>query len=546
MTPADAGADPGRPELGTFPETDDPVGENSVTWLLNDLLAVDSGEDLFPEGIDLAPEEREIARAVNEVELPDDVLKMAKLVPPPRPPRRSARSLFRARLHRSAAKVRDIENEVWSRPDEPILVATDEARSVWRRQRYSWRGRMAALAVLMLVCALVAVLSWRTPGKATSERGQTASQHLSSSSIAPASPSTALTLPTASTSSGRAKSPSGSGGRPRRPANHRTRAAAGHNKKPGVNGSSGTGDGRPPLPVTTGVSLMTAAVAERAFDSTWPAFAQAANEGSVPGLAAVATPGAAKVAEAAHYCACAHWPVNAATVRLTSPQELSYPLSFAAEIDVTTVQYPFAVLAIFEKPGRSIPWEVGWVVRDPGRSPTLPPRSSFAATRPVIASGSLTSPIVELASLFQALRTSGTPPAGNFWRGDLETPGQLARAARQLVAEHAGSVAVHHGDTVAFHATQISPVFGSRSGYFACGEINSVTVETPQKGGVLVQPADRSAYGPSLAAGNYLAVTSDSADDFCVDVSLSGLVSAAGLTGGLYGAMGVPATSSQH
>src|SRR5690242_20334449 len=99
-------------ETGRLPFSVDPVDDDCVMWLLNDILAVDAGEDLLGGGVGiLEPGESELARAVDAVELPEDVMKMARLVPPPTPAVRLSRALPRLRQQRSRASGRDIEGE---------------------------------------------------------------------------------------------------------------------------------------------------------------------------------------------------------------------------------------------------------------------------------------------------------------------------------------------------------------------------------------------------------------------------------------------------
>jgi hypothetical protein len=165
MIPADAAPDDegnepeigGQPEIGGFLLGDDPVGDNAFTWLLNDLLSLDAGEDLLGGCVALVgPDERELARAVDAVELPEDVLDMARLVPPPIVP--VPLGLVRPWTRASG---RGIASQDWTRPDQPISVATDEARSFWRRPRKSLPLRVAVAATVMSACGAVGALSWQ-------------------------------------------------------------------------------------------------------------------------------------------------------------------------------------------------------------------------------------------------------------------------------------------------------------------------------------------------------------------------------------------------
>jgi hypothetical protein len=568
VTTSDEGtpdAGPGGPEQ--IDPGDDPVRQNSVTWLLNDLKSVDSDEDLFGAGLaavepdePVEPAEAEIARAVNSVELPDDVLTMAKLVPPA--PRHLRASSPKPRHLASAGKKREAnavqkepgatatDGEEWTRPDAPISVATQKARSFWRRPRNSWGLRVGVAAVFFLVCAGLASLSWQAINDHTvAGRGQILSQSLpTTTSIANVTPSTVQRVRTVH----RHHKPPAKRARP--PAHHKVRHVVpkGPAAKPPTKPPTKTPTHKPvtkhkkkPPPVTNNGSLLTAAVAQTAFNSTWPAFATGADAGSASALTFVATPSAIKLALAGHDCACAWWPASTHNVRMTSPEELAYPLSFAAEIDDTAGSDPRVIVAILQQQSASAPWMVSWVVTYRGTSPVLPATSSFDATRPVIAAGTLTTPITELASLFEAVRSTGYPPPTNFWTSFLSRSGEPANTAGQLIADHATSVELQRTDVVSYSASRFSPVFASASGYFACGEIDSVTTERPAKGSYLVQPSDHSAYGPTLTPGVYLSVTSTGSSDFCIDVSLAGSVAPAGLTGGVYSTTGVAAGANQ-
>jgi hypothetical protein len=557
VTPPDGGAsDAGEPDAAPGEPGDDPVGDSSVTWLLNDLKSVDSGDELFGAGIGLLePAESEIARAVNSVELPEDVQAMAKLVPPPprhlrapgsNKPRHSASAARRREAEAGAARKTGADGEEWTRPDAPISVATDQARSFWRRPRNSWRLRAGVLAALLLVCAGLTAMSWHAiDSHSAPSRDQILSQPLPTTTSIAVPPSTTPPVKTVPRHHKPPAKPKHVPRRARRMARHVTHKTHPVKAKPRPKKPVTKRHKKPSHPVPTTNALLTAAVAQGAFASTWPAFAQGADAGSGSALAFVATPSAIKVALASHDCACAWWPVNPHAVRMTSPEEVAYPLSFAAEIDDTGGSNPHVILAILEQQSQTAPWMVAWVVSNSGAAPVLTSQSSFDVSRPAIAGASLVGPILDLAALFEAVRSSGYPPPTNFWTGFLTHGGEPAQTASQLIAAHATSVELHRGDVVSFNASNFSPVFGSLAGYFACGEIDSAMRETPEKGSYLVQPADHSAYGPTLAKGTYLSVTTSGVSDFCVDVSLTGTVAPAGLTGGVYSATGVSA-ATQH
>jgi hypothetical protein len=444
----------------------------------------------------------------------------------------------------------------WNRPDDSITVSSagrgqGGVRELARLRPAQRRGALAALAAVFVIA--FGILIWQF-GTAPTPAGHLAGVH----TPPPASSTTVATV-----------------ARPR----HHQRRVVGHKAKPkshpkppppptttststtvpasagtgtgsgsGTGAGAGSGTGNPPgtkpptkkpaPPPANG--LLTTATAQQAFDKTWTPFAEAANAGNTAALSQLATSSVISVVTANRLCLCGQLPVSFTGVRLTSPIEHTYPLSFAAEIDgALTSHGPITLVAVLEKASATSTWQVGWLVKYKGTTPTLPARSTVGSRLPLVVAGALTTPIRMLGQLFQSLRSTGNDVPGNIWAGDLsDTRTEPARTASRLVAEHLAATSNHRSDAVSYWATDFSPIFASVSGYLACGQIEGVVYETPARGSVLPQPANRSNYGPTLAPGRYSAVTEKEARDFCINVSLADVVYPTGLTGGLFLAIG--------
>jgi hypothetical protein len=301
----------------------------------------------------------------------------------------------------------------------------------------------------------------------------------------------------------------------------------------GTSPATSTSTTAPTTTVVVPTDLLTAASAQSAFDSTWPSFVSAANSGSSGALDQVATPGVVDVAVANSLSAGGAWPGSTGSVDISAPAETSYPLSFAAEVAGAGAP----VIAVLEQLSASSPWQVAWVVS--GVTQSLPGGTSTGTAASPFGGGSFSTPIAELAEVFQALRSSGKAPAGNPWDSEISSSGSLlGTIGTSLVTDYQASVADQRHDAVSYSASNFSPIFTAGDGWLMCGEIDAQTVETPSHGGVLVQPPNRSSYGPTLGPGNYSSITASATRDACVAVSSGGAVSLAGLTGGLYAVSG--------
>lgn len=288
--------------------------------------------------------------------------------------------------------------------------------------------------------------------------------------------------------------------------------------------------------------LLTATGAQQAFSATWTSFAVAANSGDTATLNQLATQSVVDVVDANRACNCGQMPISFTSVDITAPAETAYPLSFAAEIDgARGANGPFMVVVIMHKASSAASWQVGWVAKYAGTTPTLTPGTKIGVAGPVVVLGMLTNPILLLAQLFGSLRSIGKAPAGNIWNGDLNAAGtEPSDTAGLLVAAQRAAVARHVSGSISYWATNFSPPFASASGFLECGQIEATINETPARGSVLVQPPNHSVYGAMLAAGNYVSVSALEARDFCVNVSSADVVAAAGLTGGTFSVTGNP------
>jgi hypothetical protein len=412
----------------------------------------------------------------------------------------------------------------WAQPEAVIVVNPPKSglRAKLRAQ-FSPRGISIVLVGILLVCGSLGVVAFAAkpgaPTKATAD-----SKTVLHTATPAANPSAHRSTPKSKPTP---KAPSHT---------HTTTGQASHSTTPPPTTTVAKQSSTGPTTLSSPTVLLSVTSAQQAFSSAWPAFVSAAGSGSSSALSQVASPNVVDVALAIHLCGCSSWSSGYISLSMTSPVETSYPLSFAAQ--VSSGSSPF--VAILQRDSASSPWQIAWLVSASG-SATL--SGSTIGMSASAGGGALSGPISGLAQLFEALRTTGKAPPGNSWDSYINSPGsEPTTTAGQLISDYQASIADQRHDAVTYGASDMSPVFASRGGGFLeCAEIYAQTVETPAKGGVLVQPPDRSSYGPTLAPGSYSSITAFATRDACVAMTSGGSVSLVGLLGGLYDVTGVAA-----
>jgi cytoskeletal protein RodZ len=409
----------------------------------------------------------------------------------------------------------------WSRPEAVIRVNRPKRGTLAKlRAKFSPRGISIVVIGVLLVCGSLGLIGFMAkPGARSNAAADSGPAH-----HAP----TQVSRPKADQSTPKAKpatKPSSLG---------QSTTQTSHSTASPTTTPVATRTPTGPTTLSSPTVLLSLTSAQKAFSSAWPEFVSAASAGSSSALSEVASPNVVDVALAVNLCGCSSWSSGYSSLSMTSPVETSYPLSFAAQ--VSSGSSPF--FAVLEQESASSPWQIDWLASASGATALSGSTIGMSASA---SAGALSGPIAQLAQLFEALRTTGKAPAGNSWDSDINSPGtELTTTADQLISDYQASIADQRHDAVTYTATDYSPVFASAGGGFLeCAEISAQTVETPAKGGVLVQPPDRSIYGPTLAPGSYSSITAFAARDACVAMSSGGSASLIGLAGGLYDVTGV-------
>jgi hypothetical protein len=157
-----------------------------------------------------------------------------------------------------------------------------------------------------------------------------------------------------------------------------------------------------------------------------------------------------------------------------------------------------------------------------------PPRASFDIG--VVSS--------QLAQFFTAVVTTGTPPPSDNWP-QTGTTGQEVRDFLQTKA------IVHlNGGTRQTLCSPLgkSPALAFPGGDIMCSADSSDSTVTPQPNSSLIQPADRTVWGPQIRPGRYSSLTKVGLHEFCFAVhTQTGVVNPISFFGGVYETTGVRA-----
>ena len=284
---------------------------------------------------------------------------------------------------------------------------------------------------------------------------------------------------------------------------------------------------------------LSSSVTTQVVRSIWPAFASAAAEDNFPGLLTVASRPVAEAMEARFVCGCQTWPSSYSSLEVTAPSEPTYPLSFFAEIDQPgNPTGPETQLAVFEKQGPKAHWMITYIAGYGGDSPTLDLPSLLNAR--AAADPPLPQDFSQLAEMFQSLRQSGQPPAGNPWDQSIydstHQPGDLAN---ELIDSHQTDAAFGMIASVSYSVTSYSPSFGVDDGNVRCATLASRIVLRSAQGAYVEQPPTEGAFGSLLSPGDYSSVIEEGSLDVCL-LRVGDNTTVKGEIGGLYNADGVP------
>ncbi len=277
--------------------------------------------------------------------------------------------------------------------------------------------------------------------------------------------------------------------------------------------------------------------AQQAFNETWPGFANGFATGNATELNDFGSPEMVEAVVGWYNCGCGEWLAQDKAVHLSVPVEHSYPLSFLAEVSTPNAKGgPTVQEVVLSKPSGADPWRVTYMVAYLGTSTYLGPSSVHAAPTLPFKVGS------QFASFFESMVNTGSPPAdGPNWPVNGSMKDELDRyAAVNLSIEQSGYV-----QHMTFQPVDHSTIFWVPDGEIMCGAIRSNQVVTGKPGLPIVQPTDRSNFGPLLSPGSYSSVIKSGVHDYCVTFTTNPTATATVVTpisffGGVYQSVGQP------
>lgn len=288
---------------------------------------------------------------------------------------------------------------------------------------------------------------------------------------------------------------------------------------------------------------MNAAVAQKAFDTTFAALDSDWYAGAYTAMLAHASRPVVETLAASAMCGCDLWSRSYGSVSISAYAGQVYPLSFLAEVHMPQAPNgPLVALLAFNKASPLTPWLVTQVVGYGGTNYTLSesPHIAMGAQRPSF--GLVYDAIVllrQLATLLESARVTGKPPPGNHWDAVLRFRNdELSAVVGELEHDHAATVRERLHDSITYTVADISPPFAAPAGTVVCSEILGYDVATSRSGKPVRQPANLSVFGFGLRAGTYSSVTVRSVRDACVIVSPQGRFGLVGIEGNVWLATG--------
>ena len=280
-------------------------------------------------------------------------------------------------------------------------------------------------------------------------------------------------------------------------------------------------------------AALTTASVNKVFNQIWPLFAEYASEDYLPGLLSISTQGVAQVVQAQDVCGCDEFWSQYTSVEVTALTQDSYPLSFLAEVDQKDdPDGPEIQMMVFERQTAAAPWLITYDMGYAGTVPLL--TSPVALGLAPTSSTPGTTPFVELASLFQSLRQTGSPLAGDIWDSLINEPDkELSDFASDLTDGYDLDESFGIDVVATFGMNDYSTAFAVPGGSMTCATITGEVITRPAQGSTMTNIG--TTFGPLVPPGNYSSVTFHEAVDTCV-MLVDGVYDMQGLSGGTYSA----------
>ncbi len=255
----------------------------------------------------------------------------------------------------------------------------------------------------------------------------------------------------------------------------------------------------------------------------------------MPGLLSIATPTVAHVVQAQDVCGCDEFWSSYTSVEFTAPVQQSYPLSFFAEVDQKDNPGGAEIqMLVFERQTAAGPWLITYAMGYAGTVHLLdaPTKLGYTPTSTPLES----TPFVELAALFQSLRQTGVPLAGDWWNSLINEPRkELTDFASGLTSGYDLDQALGVVPEATFGVDDYSASFSVPGGAISCATITGQVTMRPQDGLTMAQTNGSSVFGPLVPPGAYSSVTFHESVDTCL-VLLKGIYEMQGMSGGTYSA----------
>jgi hypothetical protein len=261
----------------------------------------------------------------------------------------------------------------------------------------------------------------------------------------------------------------------------------------------------------SGTTTVDVATVEEVVAAAWPVREYAILHDELDYLAVIET-GAAREIDTG--CRCPGRPFESRRGVLWSylaPAENPYPAWFVAEIRDPSRFSADSLFMIFVRSGPDEPWLIEFVDEAPFRVPVLP-----AGDPAMLASSSLSASRAQAHPQYLAIYLNTWIETGEGSGGPYDTigVGEIGRDTwnqKRELEQAGGSFAAH------FEVAEPVRALGLPDGEeFVCATIRGRTVRNSPPGlDLLVQPADRSQFGPQLEPGSYVSIERRSARQFC-------------------------------
>jgi hypothetical protein len=283
---------------------------------------------------------------------------------------------------------------------------------------------------------------------------------------------------------------------------------------------------------------MSTAIAQQAFDSTWPPFANAVALNDLTGVSKYADKDVQHAVAGWFGCGCPPWPPAYQQLYLSAPPQTQYPVSFLAEIHETDYDgTPLVLEAVLSKENADAPWLVSYLVSFVGDADNPGYLTATTMDTQAPTTGTDVSGVgMQLAVFFQTVDDTGQPPP-NEW----PQTGSIAQETQDII--NSRDILKENGltETLTYSVGTHSLAFAIPGGDLMCGEILSYSLITSSGNGLVVQPADQSVFGSELAPGSYSSVTSQGIKDACWTVTTDGVETPVSFFGGVYSRVGTKA-----